>query len=634
LIIIATVLYYCKKDIRPLACSIKVVVVDSVTQQALKDVRVSWSDKTGRTDENGIFIIEEIAPGRHSISIEKEKINPKTVQINLPLGCDTTLTIPAKSLIGKLYGEVKDSITLQPLVGVSISLSAPYNVSKTTDSKGIFTFNALEGSCVLTAKMPKYTLQKKTVTIKGSETQNLNLLMNSIVGKIQGVVKDSVTNETLSEILVTLLPLNDLQPTNEDGKFEFTDLVPGNYELTVKATKYVTYSQTIVIKAGDTKKAEIKLQSNIGKLTGIIKDTLINAPLKDVTITLSPGNRSVKTTEDGSYEFAEVEAGNYTLFIQKDRYLTVLLKNISVEAYKTGTTSLSLIPFGALMGKVTDDRGNPLSEVDLVIEGNDLRTTDKDGNYAGWKLRTHGNYLIKANKQGYQTTTKAINFTSSDDYFVLDFILKPKIIVTDFEGNTYKTITIGNQVWLAENLRSTKYAVGTSIDSVWAFNNDEANAAIYGRLYNWTAAMKLPPEYLNKKITVKYPHQGVCPTGWHVPSYVEWQTLQDYCGGENIAGKKLKTIGNIEDGTGLWDKDTAEPLGDEGTNASGFSAVPGGIRGSDGTYAYLGDGAHFWSSSPSGNEYAWSRYLWSYGSWLSRDYGYRTYGFSVRCVQN
>jgi len=299
-------------------------------------------------------------------------------------------------------------------------------------------------------------------------------------------------------------------------------------------------------------------------------------------------------------------------------------------------TSPNINPISGLIGVVTDAKtGKPIEGVKITYEGADTTVTDSNGRFGIVEITHNVNALVKAEKNGMLTLVQKCAYTPRDEHIELNFKLTDEIIVKDYEGNQYKTVTIGDQVWMAENLRSKKYADGKNIDDVWAYYNDEANVAVYGRLYNWTAAMKLPPEYLNKEITVNYPHQGVCPIGWHVPSDDEWLTLQDYCGGEEIAGKKLKTIGNIEDETGLWHKDTDEPLGDEGTNASGFSAVPGGGLSSHfGSCAYLGYNVHFWSSSPSGGMYAGTKDLSSGDSWLVPCYFRRAEGFSVRCVQD
>src|SRR5688500_14669040 len=116
--------------------------------------------------------------------------------------------------------------------------------------------------------------------------------------------------------------------------------------------------------------------------------------------------------------------------------------------------------------------------------------------------------------------------------------------VTDIEGNVYHTVTIGTQVWMAENLKTTKYRngdlIGTTIPATldissesapkyqWAYNGEESIVATYGRLYTWYAVTD---------------SRNVCPTGWHVPSDAEWTTLTTYLGGESVAGDKLKENG-------------------------------------------------------------------------------------------
>jgi uncharacterized protein (TIGR02145 family) len=136
--------------------------------------------------------------------------------------------------------------------------------------------------------------------------------------------------------------------------------------------------------------------------------------------------------------------------------------------------------------------------------------------------------------------------------------------VTDIDGNVYRTVRIGSQEWMAENLRSTHYSDGTPIES-FVYDNNEANQGVYGRMYRWTATMRLPAE------TDSIPNrvQGASPAGWHIPTEAEWQVLINSMGGESLAGGKLK-----ESGTDHW----ASP-NTGATNETGFSAVPSGYRG-------------------------------------------------------
>jgi len=200
--------------------------------------------------------------------------------------------------------------------------------------------------------------------------------------------------------------------------------------------------------------------------------------------------------------------------------------------------------------------------------------------------------------------------------------------VTDIDRNVYKTVKIGNQLWMAENLKVTRYRNGDAIpnradDEEWDnstgaycnYNNDTTNSGIFGKLYNWFAIDD------SRKIS---------PVGWHVPSDVKWQELIDYLGGDTLAGGKMKSPGTIEGGDGLWNE-----LNENSTNESGFSAVPGGYRYSHGVFGGTGSTTYFWSTTESSNGTAWHRHLYSTNSIVYRyDDGWKQAGYSVRCVKN
>jgi uncharacterized protein (TIGR02145 family) len=192
--------------------------------------------------------------------------------------------------------------------------------------------------------------------------------------------------------------------------------------------------------------------------------------------------------------------------------------------------------------------------------------------------------------------------------------------VKDNDGNTYKTVTIGNQVWMAENLKTTKYRDGSTIPNIvdstdWAnltsgaycwYNNDVSYKNKCGALYNW--------------YTIK-DNRELCPLGWHIPSDAEWQELITFLGGYSIAGGKLKT-------TNMWKSPNTGA-----DNSSGFSALPGG-------YCYLGD---FYSIEEQGSW--WSAYdvvdteafymtvfyCWSDAFTVQTN---KKNGLSVRCIKD
>ena len=198
--------------------------------------------------------------------------------------------------------------------------------------------------------------------------------------------------------------------------------------------------------------------------------------------------------------------------------------------------------------------------------------------------------------------------------------------LTDFDGNSYKTIVIGTQTWMAENLKTTHYANGDEINHItenapwenatagaWTYyGNNEAMNADYGKLYNWLAVEDA---------------RNICPSGWHIPDDPEWEALLAYLGGYQVAGAKMKE-------TGLHH---FTPTNEGSTNESGFTGIPGGMRdyGSANTDKGL---SGFWWSSTNANDYY---DLEAYYYFLNRDMdqmldgtGDKNNGASCRCIQD
>lgn len=215
--------------------------------------------------------------------------------------------------------------------------------------------------------------------------------------------------------------------------------------------------------------------------------------------------------------------------------------------------------------------------------------------------------------------------------------------LTDIDGNIYKTVQLGEQCWMAENLRTTRYADGTSIplgttysyDEAYRYcpNNNSSNVSSYGYLYNWKAVMGSSSSSSANPSGV----QGICPTGWHVPSNAEWTQLIIWVGSqssyqcssssENIAKALASTYG--------WESSTnscAVGNNPSSNNATGFSAPPAGYYGGD--YGYFGYSASFWSAAELYSSYAYYRHLGYNNANVYSRYGTKYDGFSVRCVRD
>ena len=191
-------------------------------------------------------------------------------------------------------------------------------------------------------------------------------------------------------------------------------------------------------------------------------------------------------------------------------------------------------------------------------------------------------------------------------------------------GQTYRTVVIGTQTWMAENLN---YDPGTGNSA--CYNNQTSNCVTYGRLYDWSTAMNLPSicnlntcsSYIQSK------HQSICPSGWHIPSSAEWEALMTAVGGSSTAGTKLKA-------TSGWNNRWNGYSGN-GTDEYGFSALPGGYGSSSGDFSNVGGGGYWWSATLSNSSTsAYHRFMGGDGSHVESSIGGKSYLYSVRCLQD
>jgi uncharacterized protein (TIGR02145 family) len=198
--------------------------------------------------------------------------------------------------------------------------------------------------------------------------------------------------------------------------------------------------------------------------------------------------------------------------------------------------------------------------------------------------------------------------------------------VADNDGNVYKTIKIGTQTWMAENLKTTRYRNGDPIPNVtdnsnwmaltsgaycWYKNDADTYKSTYGAMYNWYAVAD---------------SRNVAPIGWHIPTDAEWTTLATFLGGHDVAGGKLKEIGTTH-----W----LSPNSDA-TNSSGFTALPGGRYYNEDVFFPLTFYGYWWSSnsSPYDNTQALNRSLYYNKAFIGNNGYLKQFGCSVRCVQD
>lgn len=221
--------------------------------------------------------------------------------------------------------------------------------------------------------------------------------------------------------------------------------------------------------------------------------------------------------------------------------------------------------------------------------------------------------------------------------------------VSDIDGNSYITVKIGKQIWMAENLRTTRYADGSAIPHVvdaddWLaldangkaycwYENDIANKEIYGAYYTWAAAMNGAAS----SNAIPSGVRGACPYGWHLPSDDEWKILEMEVGltqeqADGAAGRGTDEGGKLKQaGTSLWESPNVEA-----NNETGFTALPAGLRRHTGSwsYSYNGTLAIFWTSWEQYSLAAWYRSLSNNSGTIGRQTDMKDYGYSVRCVRD
>ena len=202
------------------------------------------------------------------------------------------------------------------------------------------------------------------------------------------------------------------------------------------------------------------------------------------------------------------------------------------------------------------------------------------------------------------------------------------------DGRTYRTVKIGTQTWMAQNLNYADSAAMTNLaGNSWCYRDSVANCAKYGRLYTWTAAMDANPYYKNTNLNDTILCQGVCPKGWHIPNNGEWKILETSVGGSDTAGVKLKSSSGWNDYNGV---------SGNGTDDYGFSALPAGYRSASDFFDHAGDdlysGAYFWSATESSLDHIYNKAFSAQVSntstsmrWLIYN---KRYAFSVRCVED
>lgn len=286
-------------------------------------------------------------------------------------------------------------------------------------------------------------------------------------------------------------------------------------------------------------------------------------------------------------------------------------------------------------GNITDDGGTDISQRGVcwstspspVVTGNKTQNGAGSGAFVSFitDLLPATQYFLRS----YAVSTAGVSYGNEVTFTTpTSGVYSKGNGVTDGEGNRYSTIQLGSQEWMQENLKVTRFRNGDPIPLItssneWInlftpgisyFNNNPDNGNTYGVLYNW--------------YTVSDP-RGICPTGWHVPSNAEWETLSNYIGGSALAGGRLKTTGTLSDSLGFWNAPNTGA-----SNQSGFSGQPAGTRSFTGSFIDLSAKSLWWTTTEDVNIGSLHWYILNNSAIFFNDRESKRAGLSVRCVKD
>jgi uncharacterized protein (TIGR02145 family) len=370
-----------------------------------------------------------------------------------------------------------------------------------------------------------------------------------------------------------------------------------------------------------------------GDIEGVVLYAGTVIPVEGVSV--KAGEIAAMTPEDGSYHLSEVTAGTQTVNAEKVGFIPFSTA-IDVQEGLNQLVIPMITPVfsSTVQGCITGDfSGNPQAGLTVVMLNPDNSESEITGttNGEGFYQLQHvpfGDRTIIVKSSGSRIYQVNISISVTDFNFDIE-ISEPMIFSDARDGHSYSARKIGSQIWMETNLaylpqvgppdwESDKLElyyvygyIGTDISEAKA----TPNYSTYGALYNWPAATT------------------ACPTGWHLPSDTEWKILEIYLGMETEDADEVKWRLTGEVGTKLKSDSGWESDGN-GSNESGFGALPGGSRGTNDDFGGIGIYCNFWTSSLNPSSMPWNRFLSYEKTGVSR-YGFsKILGFSVRCVKD
>ncbi|MEI7813057.1 MAG: FISUMP domain-containing protein [Ignavibacteria bacterium] len=449
------------------------------------------------------------------------------------------------------------------------------NVSKGTGT----TFETSAGEHLLRVELKGYKSTESKVTVSMNKT-----LFNYKLVSIDPIVVTINSEPSGAKILI------DAMEKGETDRQLF--LFPGNYSLRLQKSGYLDINGKMEVKETSENKFSFNLKKNTGYLT----------------IETDPQDAGVLVNKEKYSSFTRIELapGTYKIEVAKQYYYPKE-EVVMLELGQSITKKFTLLPrVGSLQFSIEP------SKAKVVLE-RDGREAERWQGLKLFKNLPEGTYQIKAMADGFKSLVKEIEITENKNA-IIDLKMEEgsdHCSPITYSGKTYHTVKIGTQCWLKENLD-----IGTMIDvkqdagdngriEKYCYDNNSSNCAKYGGLYQWDEAMAYSTTPGTK---------GICPNGWHIPTKAELETLASSA--DNFRDALLEA-GQLT-----------------GTNTTGFSALLAGNRDGYGYFGNLAYNTYYWCSTVYDAASAYYMYLNGNDSNIYRGYSSRSYGFSVRCVED
>jgi uncharacterized protein (DUF2141 family) len=336
--------------------SISGLITEFGTDAALKSVNVYTSPFTSHvtTDSLGAYKINNVEPGVYNVTAFKRDYDSLSVGVTVIAGQTTVADFIlqksdslSNTRFGKINGTVQDAASGTPLANVNL-YTIPPSIIITTTSSGAFTFENMEaGTYQLIAKKSGYDSARVSVSVIAGLTSSANILMNKAdttvppaTGNLTGKVIDGVTGLAVSNAEVSTDPSTTVVFTDETGNYNFNNLQPGSYTVSISKNYYSSTSSSVTITAGITTTADFSLTPSVGKIQGSVIDST-GAAIPDVVITTSPETGSFITDNNGGFTIENVPVGSVTVSAEKIGFVTKSV-SVSVNPGETATVVIML----------------------------------------------------------------------------------------------------------------------------------------------------------------------------------------------------------------------------------------------------------------------------------------------------